>query len=262
MSLLLSQTRSPKADRAVCPSSLPSRELLGWAKPMLGAFLLAVVIAGCSGGKERDPVISALHFFQRGNAAYVDQDYPGAVLWYQRAQQEDPMSPDIAYNLGLALYQSGLYEPAATAFQQALKLDPNFSDAHMNLALAYDRLYNHGAAHHHYNKYQSLALSRAPANSPETAASPQAASGASMAKPVFQASAPAEMAAGPGKARSVTATPPVKPVGANLSKPVGAKQIIPVKPAPPANATAPSPAPATQEGSQKWWIQDQKPSPW
>jgi len=230
-----------------------------WLARLLVALLgtVLVLLSGCAGSKTPDPSTSALHFFQRGNAAYLDQDYPGAVRWYQRAQDANPMSPDIAYNLGLAYFQTGALELAVKAFQQALRLDPNFADAHMNLALAYDRLYDRATAHYHYNQYQSLAMSQAPVSAQSAVTAAAAPSPAARRTPRPQgASAPG----GPLKADPDSEKATTKRHGqtapAQAQQRTGGTQRSTQAP------QAQAPEPATPQGTDKWWIQDQKPSPW
>jgi tetratricopeptide (TPR) repeat protein len=50
------------------------------------------------------------------------------------------------YNAGLDLTASGNYAEAATKFEEALKLNPNFFDASFNLAIAYQKLGLHSKA--------------------------------------------------------------------------------------------------------------------
>jgi tetratricopeptide (TPR) repeat protein len=139
----------------------------------LGAWLM--LAGACSSQQEAS--LSALHYFQKGNAAYQAEDYRRAIAHYKMALQFDDESPDIYYNLGLAYYRVAAYDDAVEAYQRALKLDPGFSDAHLNLALAYDKLYNSAAADLHYNRYRALATGNKPHDAAPTAASSQSAGG-------------------------------------------------------------------------------------
>lgn len=124
---------------------------------LLGTVLsLALLLGGCASQEQAS--LSALHYFQRGNAAYEAEDYPRAIEHYRMALEFDAQAPDIHYNLGLAYYRMHAWEPAADAFQRATQLDPRFADAYLNLALAYDKLYNAPAAHQAYNRYRALAV--------------------------------------------------------------------------------------------------------
>ncbi|MCH9046793.1 MAG: tetratricopeptide repeat protein [SAR324 cluster bacterium] len=116
--------------------------------------LLSLLVAACAARHETS--LSALHHFNRGNAAYAAEDFRRAITHYQRAVDFDESAADIHYNLGLAYYRAETFEEAARSYHRAIELDPLFADAHLNLALAYDKLYNLEAAHHHYNTYRKL----------------------------------------------------------------------------------------------------------
>jgi tetratricopeptide (TPR) repeat protein len=144
--------------------------------------------------------LSALHHFERGNEAFKVEDYPGAVRHYRTAVELDKRSPDIWYNLGLALYEAGNYEDAIEALETSLALDPKRPETHYNLALAYHRSYDRDSAHSHYNAYQDMTrVQDAPANG--TARNP-AAGGAGGTGAI--GAAPAGNAAGTGRAANGT----------------------------------------------------------
>ncbi|MEE8436527.1 MAG: tetratricopeptide repeat protein [bacterium] len=129
------------------------------------ALLLLVLtlplLGGCSGYSGAGEN-SVLHYFQRGNEAFVAEDYRRAIIHYRNALALEPGAPDLHYNLGLAYYRAGNYRSAVRSYLNAIKLDANFPSAHHNLALAYNKLYKPGMAHQAYNKYRKLS-SPAPA---------------------------------------------------------------------------------------------------
>jgi tetratricopeptide (TPR) repeat protein len=55
----------------------------------------------------------------------------------QRAQELDPLSPDIVYQLGNVLFMAGQYDESIAEFQKALDLSPTIPAVRANLALAY-----------------------------------------------------------------------------------------------------------------------------
>jgi serine/threonine protein kinase/tetratricopeptide (TPR) repeat protein len=55
----------------------------------------------------------------------------------QRAQELDPLSPDIAYQLGNVHFMTGQYDESIVQFQKALDLNPAIPAVRANLALAY-----------------------------------------------------------------------------------------------------------------------------
>lgn len=223
--------------------------------------VLALLLAGgallgagaCT--SEQESALSALHYFQRGNAAFQAEDYSRAVEHYRMALQFDADAPDIHYNLGLAYYKAGDYEDAAQAFKAAVKLDPAFAEAHLNLALAYDKLYNASAANLHYNRYRALVTGQQDRDAATAGASPpagSAAQAAARAVPVRTA---------------VAGRPGGVPAGAPAGRPAGVAQSAAVQaarelrrgrpaPAPTHGAPATQEAPNPFEGNAKWWTQD------
>ena len=190
--------------------------LRGGALGLLGAWL--ALNGACS--SQQEVALSALHYFQKGNAAYQAEDYLRAVGHYKTALRFDDQAPDIYYNLGLAYYRVGAYEDAVAAYQLAIKLDPAFSDAQLNLALAYDKLYNAPAANLHYNRYRSLVSGNpqkdlAPPPPPATASTGGPAGG-------FQRVGPPAGAAGPGGAQGASAAAVAPGAGARGGTPASA----------------------------------------
>jgi tetratricopeptide (TPR) repeat protein len=236
------------------------------ALALLGAWLLTAL--ACSSQQEQ--ALSALHYFQKGNAAYQAEDYRRAIEHYQMALKFDDASPDVYYNLGLAYYRVSAYDDAVKAYQQALKLDPAFADAHLNVALAYDKLYNAAAANLHYNRYRTLvtgeneqaAAAAAPMGNPvapsaNTAMALPAGAGAGQARPAtvklpagFNPSAVGALqpatAPGPG-GRARPATSLVVPQGTRPGA---------VPPAAGLQEATQAPPPNPFEGNTKWWTQD------
>ncbi|MFI5400616.1 MAG: tetratricopeptide repeat protein [SAR324 cluster bacterium] len=120
---------------------------------------------------------SALQAFRHGVDAYREEDYARAARQFELAALKDERDATIQYNLGLAYYMLEAYPESIEAYRKCLKLDPKFADAHMNLALAYDRTYDLDQANAHYNAY--LVLVRAqPVNGDGAPAAAAAAAGA------------------------------------------------------------------------------------
>jgi Flp pilus assembly protein TadD len=63
--------------------------------------------------------------------------YDDALNVLSHAIKTRPQDPRLQNMLGLALSHSGQRGPAETAFRKALQSDPNFADAHANLATIY-----------------------------------------------------------------------------------------------------------------------------
>jgi tetratricopeptide (TPR) repeat protein len=117
---------------------------------------------------EDDPLVYMVNL-NAANAAYAMQDYPRAIGHYQAVLAEDPDNTDahlgvanahmmnrdidaamaeiekinvsdisdpvVFYNIGSLLFDQGQSAEAATYYELALQRNPNFADAHMQLAL-------------------------------------------------------------------------------------------------------------------------------
>ena len=74
--------------------------------------------------------------FKVGNDAYLRGDHGAAISAYEHLQQEQVVSPDLAFNLGDAYFRKGRLGPAIWAWERALALDPDHEDARYNLEQA------------------------------------------------------------------------------------------------------------------------------
>lgn len=222
---------------------------------ILAIALCALAAASCS--SQREEAISALHHFNRGNAAYRIEDYTRAITHFNRALELDEGAADVYYNLGLAYYRSGNYKLAVAALNSALAARPGLADAHFNLALAYDRLYNPDSAHAHYESYRAMVGGRRK-NSTQTPAASRFGGGAR--GPAISQAAPTS-AAGPQPVRQ---TARGAPQGQHPAVPSGNATGVRRQPAVRARPAPRQAAPATgaqtmqnpSGDQQKWWIQD------
>lgn len=57
---------------------------------------------------------------------------------------------------GIDFYQEGKWEQALTQFQEALKIDPTFPEAHFNMALTLHQLKRHEEAAQHFKRAGEL----------------------------------------------------------------------------------------------------------
>ena len=224
---------------------------------ILAIALCTLAVAAC--GSQQGEAISALHHFNRGNAAYRIEDYARAITHFKRALELDEGAADVYYNLGLAHYRSGNYKLAVSALNSALAARPGMADAHFNLALAYDRLYNPDSAHSHYESYRAMVGGRRK-NNQDTQTPTATRFGGGARGPAISRAMPASVA-GPQPVRQAAAArgaprPAVLPGNAT-----GAWRQPTVARARPASrqAAPASGAQAMQNASgdqQKWWIQD------
>jgi len=84
-------------------------------KPGRLACTAIVAALALTGGVDRN----ARRLNKEGNRNFTDGDFPAASEQYQDAQTRAPQSPEIAYNLGNALYRQGNFVAAAEQLRRA-----------------------------------------------------------------------------------------------------------------------------------------------
>ena len=72
-----------------------------------------------------------------GRVRFSEGNLDGAIDALDQAVKLAPENPQIENFLGVALAQKGLRVQAETAFRKAVQLNPNYGDAHKNLAIIY-----------------------------------------------------------------------------------------------------------------------------
>ena len=93
------------------------------------------------------PPVTAADYTARGNALYHRGEYHRAIDMYQAALGLDPLAVKARNNLGSAYLQLTMDDRAATAFEEAVRLDDSYSLAYYNLACVQARAGNvQGAA--------------------------------------------------------------------------------------------------------------------
>ncbi|MET0279780.1 MAG: tetratricopeptide repeat protein [Steroidobacteraceae bacterium] len=95
-----------------------------------------------------------------GRLLHLQGKISEAVRLYREAHGEDA---DVLYNLGVALEDLGQCDEAIAAYQRALELDAEYSDAHHNLARLWEQAGDARRALRHWNAYRKLAGSAGPA---------------------------------------------------------------------------------------------------
>ncbi len=105
-----------------------------------------------------------LYVFNLANALADAGKYSEAIATYQQALQLDPNSSQAHHNLGLAFQSMGQSEQAITEFRAALQLQPEYETAELNLA---NRLADAGKLDEAITHY--LAAQRLDPNRAETA---------------------------------------------------------------------------------------------
>jgi tetratricopeptide (TPR) repeat protein len=92
---------------------------------------------------------------KRGRAAEasrVNKDKISALL--KRAKSLDPKFPDAPFQLGVIEVEEQKYTEAVREFQEAVRLKPDFTEAHYHLAQAYSHLGEKASASREYALYQ------------------------------------------------------------------------------------------------------------
>ncbi len=85
------------------------------------------------------------------------QRYADAELAFNQAINANNRNAMAQNFLGVTLREQGKFDKALQAYQQALQLDNNYADAHLNLGVLYDiYLNNLSQAQEQYEKYQNL----------------------------------------------------------------------------------------------------------
>jgi predicted Zn-dependent protease len=82
------------------------------------------------------PDVSLLHFFM-GGCFLETKDYPNAAVELRKAVKLDPGFTHAEMNLGRALMYSRQDEEATIAFEHVAKTEPNIMDAHIFLIVLY-----------------------------------------------------------------------------------------------------------------------------
>ena len=103
------------------------------------AFLISTPNVVVIAGTLRDEAVS---YRDQGFALQQQGDKAGALAFYQKATNLNPVYPVPWNDAGILLEEAGRFEDAERAYQQALTVDPNYLATHANLALLYERLGN------------------------------------------------------------------------------------------------------------------------
>ena len=91
--------------------------------------------------------------------AIVGGGIMGVGLLYHLALEHSPDDPVLHFNLALALEDTRGADAAIQHYERALVLDPDFADAHYNVAGLYEQCGRGADALRHYRAYKRLAES-------------------------------------------------------------------------------------------------------
>ena len=82
----------------------------------------------------------AVSYRAQGYELQQKGDEAGALSFYQKASNLDPIYPTPYNDTGILLEEQGRLEEAEHAYLHALTLDPNYLQAYANLAMLYERM--------------------------------------------------------------------------------------------------------------------------
>ena len=100
---------------------------------------------------------SAVAYYQEGSLYFRRGDLDRALLSLRRTLAADPGYEGANLAVGIIMVRKEEYEEARRAFEAELRVNPNSADAHMNLAMCYERyLINNEKALQHLEKYVEL----------------------------------------------------------------------------------------------------------
>jgi Ca-activated chloride channel family protein len=115
------------------------------------SMAFAVVIGLAIGGAVHADYVKSV---KAGNEAFAKKDYMKALEEYHAAETDLPVSPELDYNIGGALFEQGKYEEAVDKFTRALNsTDPAVAvQAHYNLGNTYYRMQDYVKAIQSYEE--------------------------------------------------------------------------------------------------------------
>ncbi len=103
-----------------------------------------------------DYINSATYWNSFGLAHYESGKYKDAIDAYKRAIKVDPDYTYAHLNLGVAYLKSHMQKNAIEALRRLIRIDPDNPDAHLNLSLAYLLLNDRGSAIEQYKILKTL----------------------------------------------------------------------------------------------------------
>jgi tetratricopeptide (TPR) repeat protein len=99
---------------------------------------------------------TTVYWFNLGVAYYSSGLYREALESYKQAIRIEPDFAEAHYNLGHTYRELGMTEEAIAAFKQAIRIKPDFVEAHSALGLAYLSLNDRSGALGEYNILKNL----------------------------------------------------------------------------------------------------------
>jgi tetratricopeptide (TPR) repeat protein len=104
--------------------------------------------AGAQSGYPGSHDVSEL--LEKADAAYAEGKIDNARIYLERAEKEDPDSPEVLNKHAFILFKEHDYEAAVQKYSRSLMLDPNDDLTHNAIAAALRKLGRYDQAQEHY----------------------------------------------------------------------------------------------------------------
>jgi tetratricopeptide (TPR) repeat protein len=96
--------------------------------------------------------------FQEGIACFESGQYDKAIEPFMRALKLKPDYAEAHNNLGAVYHKLRLYEKAIDSYREAIRIKPDFADAYLNIGLVYGMLDQQGLIAYYLHKAGLLYL--------------------------------------------------------------------------------------------------------
>lgn len=81
--------------------------------------------------------------WREGTDAYLQKKYDSAAYFFEQVAASKPKNAELYYNLGNVYYRLNRIPQAVLNYERALRIDPGYTDASDNLAVAQARISHH-----------------------------------------------------------------------------------------------------------------------
>ncbi len=89
------------------------------------------------GGRAEEGLASAEELYSKGLAFLWAEEYEKALLYFEKAVKKNPRYAEAYLNIGYCKNMLGRYQEAINASKQAIRIKPDYAEAHYTLGLAY-----------------------------------------------------------------------------------------------------------------------------
>ncbi len=100
---------------------------------------LIIIILILLSSKETSSAVDAQTHFVNGNQYLNNHQYSEAIIEYKKALKLNPYYKEAYLNLGIAYQSKQLFQEAIASYKNAIKLNKEYVDAYINLGLCYEK---------------------------------------------------------------------------------------------------------------------------